>query len=98
MNAPRDPAPIEQHVAGLIYLAFGLNSAAARALPKNERTVAAANIVAAKLTPHLLAFGEMIEAAELQGWDGAADLAPILDKARAAHAALTGFDNTAATP
>jgi hypothetical protein len=52
---------------------------------------------AAALAPHLLVFREMVEAGEMHGWDNqpvAAGMRTLIDRAREAHAALTGFDNT----
>lgn len=86
----------QRHISGIVSLALGMNSDLARSLPENRRLVQAAEIVAAKLAPHLLVFGEMVEAAECEGWDGDDTARAILDRARDAHAALTGFDNTKA--
>lgn len=89
---------IRNHVADLVLRAqgmmpettrAGLKHADADVRDRHRANLVRANHIADALTPHLLAFRELIEVAEAAGLEGAA-----LDRAREAHAALTGFDNT----
>jgi hypothetical protein len=100
---------IHRHVANLLLTTTGhdpvevrrdaAREAAAPAMGEiygdARRDLSAADTIATALTPHLLAFRELVEAAEAAGWD-VGDNKDLLDRARASHAALTGFDNTRA--
>lgn len=101
---------IHRHVANLLLITTGHDPAEVRRDAAREpidkklnprmsdiigdearRDLSAADTIATALTPHLLAFRELVEAAEAAGLEG-----EVLDRARVAHAALTGWDNTRA--
>jgi len=94
-----DPALVHVYVTNVILAAMGCipSSLRAAALEPFSRPDAArsareqisqAEDIATAFVPHLMVFSEMIAAAEGNGWEG-----ELLDRARAAHAALTGWSN-----
>jgi hypothetical protein len=92
---------IETHVANMLLTVTGHSPADVRRNAERVVTdpdmvdviglearadLSAADIIADALAPHLLAFRELVAAAEEAGLEG-----PVLDRARQAHAALTGW-------
>jgi hypothetical protein len=94
---------LKAHVADMVLRAqgilpeftrAGLNDADADVRTRHRANLTRAEHIADAFTPHFSAFGEIVAAAEEQGWDSDEASARILNRAREAHAALTGFDNT----
>lgn len=93
---------IRNHVADMSLRAHGHDPELVRGAALNGAMFAMdalvlANRAADALTSHLLAFRDLVEAAEAAGWDGHPSTKEILDRARDAHAALTGWSNEGVT-
>lgn len=84
---------IKTHVANFVLAAQSFDPAAVRERARQKDDVGGraavrdANHIADALTPHFLAFRELIEEAEQMGWPES----DTLNRAREAHAALTGW-------
>lgn len=92
---------VKTHVANMVLAAQHMSPENVRDAARRQSlpalaAVRDANDIADLLTPHLLAFRELLEAAEAAGWDGHQSTKAVLDRAREAHAALTGWSNEGA--
>jgi hypothetical protein len=95
---------IVAHVSDLFLSAMGCEPSLIRAwahdrsIPQHGRSEEALHLVetvALRVLPHLLAFRELVEAAEAAGLgeEMTDKRGSLLDRARDAHAALTGWSN-----